>query len=140
MTKLGIVNHGASRYEVQGDGKRIAVFDELADAKRFIDADNTIRLLLNLTPGGSEYHGSPERCAEWIRDRLSSTGKLAAERNRLRTAADALAEAGEKAENALEIFANATEVRYFTDSEIGAARAALRELSAALRQYQEVSK
>lgn len=49
------------------------------------------RLLLDLTPGGSEFHGSPERCAQWAQDRISFTGKLAAERNRLRTAADALA-------------------------------------------------
>ena len=49
------------------------------------------RLLLDLTPGGSEFHGSPERCAQWAQDRISFTGELAAERNRLRTAADALA-------------------------------------------------
>lgn len=51
------------------------------------------RLLLDLTPGGSEFHGSPERCAQWAQDRISFTGKLAAQRNQLRTAADALAAA-----------------------------------------------
>jgi len=47
-------------------------------------------------------------------------------------AADALAVAGEKAENAFEAFLNRNDV-----STRGTARAALRELSAALRQYQE---
>ena len=67
---------------------------------RYAAADKEIdglkALLIDLTPGGSEFHGSPERCAQWARDRISFTGKLAAERNRLRTAADALATKADK--------------------------------------------
>ncbi len=40
MTKLGITKHGAARFEVQGGGKRIAVFDDKADAELFITARN----------------------------------------------------------------------------------------------------
>lgn len=32
-------------------------------------------LLESLTPGGSEFYGSPDNCARWIRDRLSATVK-----------------------------------------------------------------
>jgi hypothetical protein len=39
--------------------------------------------LESLTPGGSEFHGSAQHCIEWIKDRLSTTGKIAAERNML---------------------------------------------------------
>lgn len=47
-------------------------------------ADELMRILESLTPGGSEFHNSPDMCAEWIRGRLATTGKIAAERNRLR--------------------------------------------------------
>ena len=40
--------------------------------------------LLALTPGGSEYSGSPQRCLDWIKDRMAMTGKIAKERNQLR--------------------------------------------------------
>jgi hypothetical protein len=49
--------------------------------RRFNDLE---RLLESLTPGGSEFAGSPEACARWVRARLASVGKLAAERNRCR--------------------------------------------------------
>jgi hypothetical protein len=35
---IGIVNHGSDRYEVQSNGKRLAVFDDLADAELFVKA------------------------------------------------------------------------------------------------------
>jgi hypothetical protein len=54
--------------------------------------------LLDLVPGGSEFHDNPARCAEWIRERLATTGKIARERNELRAAAETLAEALEKVE------------------------------------------
>jgi uncharacterized protein YgfB (UPF0149 family) len=50
------------------------------------------RLLLDLTPGGSEFAGSPEACARWVQERLASVGKLAQERNQLREAGKALAD------------------------------------------------
>jgi hypothetical protein len=40
--------------------------------------------LESLTPGGSEFVGSPDRCVEFVRARLSTLGKVAAERNDLR--------------------------------------------------------
>jgi hypothetical protein len=51
--------------------------------------------LVRLTPGGSEFHGSPKNCLTWIKDRVSMTGKLAAQRNRYRTTGDELAAACE---------------------------------------------
>jgi hypothetical protein len=51
------------------------------------------RLLESLTPGGSEFAGDPQSCARWVRDRLASVGKLAAERNRYQGQAAALANA-----------------------------------------------
>jgi hypothetical protein len=39
--------------------------------------------LESLTPGGSEFHNNAQRCIEWTKDRLSTTGKIAAERNML---------------------------------------------------------
>lgn len=36
-----------------------------------------------LTPGGSEFHGDINKCIEWVKDRLYTTGKIAAERNAL---------------------------------------------------------
>ena len=40
--------------------------------------------LHSLTPMGSEFVSSPEECVRWVRARLETMGKLAAERNRLR--------------------------------------------------------
>ncbi len=37
-----------------------------------------------LTPGGSEFHDNPSACLDWIRNRLRTTGEIAAERNKLR--------------------------------------------------------
>jgi hypothetical protein len=48
-------------------------------------------LLEGLTPGGSEFYNSPERCAEWAMDRMRSVAKVAKERNELRKERDALA-------------------------------------------------
>jgi hypothetical protein len=44
------------------------------------------KALDELTPGGSEFHDDPERCLQFIKDRMTSNGKLAAERNELREA------------------------------------------------------
>jgi hypothetical protein len=38
----------------------------------------------SLAPGGGEFHGDADRCIEWVRARLSTTGHIATERNRLR--------------------------------------------------------
>ena len=46
--------------------------------------DELANSLLALTPGGSEFYGSPQRCLSWIKDRMSMIGKIAAERNELR--------------------------------------------------------
>lgn len=40
--------------------------------------------LAALTPGGSEFHNSPDNCIQWIRERLESRAKVAKERNQLR--------------------------------------------------------
>ena len=42
------------------------------------------RMLLDLTPGGSEFHGSPQKCYDFIVDSTAHFGKVAAERNHLR--------------------------------------------------------
>jgi hypothetical protein len=47
-------------------------------------------LLEGLTPGGSEFYKSPERCAEWAMERMRSAAKVAKERNELRAERDAL--------------------------------------------------
>lgn len=49
------------------------------------------RALLDLTPGGSEFHGSPQHCLDWIKDQVLFTVKLAAQRNRYRKVGDELA-------------------------------------------------
>lgn len=49
-----------------------------------MDAQELMTILESLTPGGSEFHNSPKNCAEWVRDRLATSGKIAAERNDLR--------------------------------------------------------
>lgn len=56
--------------------------DELGALRQRYDA--LVYSLMDLTPGGSEYHNSPQRCFDWIRDRLAVTGKIAKERNQLR--------------------------------------------------------
>jgi len=53
--------------------------------KRFEAAHKILRQYLEqLTPGGSEFHNSPEICFQWVQQRLSVAGKVAAERNLLR--------------------------------------------------------
>lgn len=46
------------------------------------------RRLEDLTPGGSEFHDSPDNCIGWVKDRMEHVGKLAKERNELRAVAD----------------------------------------------------
>lgn len=36
------------------------------------NVDQAERILESLTPGGSQFHGSPENCADWVRDRQKS--------------------------------------------------------------------
>ncbi len=48
--------------------------------------------LIELTPGGSEFHGSPQRCIDWANDRVSMTMKLAGRRNRYRKVGEQMAE------------------------------------------------
>ena len=55
-------------------------------ANRLKAENERLRALLeSLTPGGSEFSGDADRCAEFVRRRPDSTGRLAAERNRLRS-------------------------------------------------------
>jgi hypothetical protein len=42
--------------------------------------------LESLTPGGSEFHDSPQNCLDFVQDRLATAGKVAKERNELRAA------------------------------------------------------
>jgi hypothetical protein len=44
------------------------------------------RLLEELTPGGSEFHDDPRRCAEHVRERLATVSRVQAENRRLREA------------------------------------------------------
>jgi hypothetical protein len=39
------------------------------------------RALEDMTPGGSEFHGSPGRCLSFIRERMSTATKIVGERN-----------------------------------------------------------
>jgi hypothetical protein len=44
------------------------------------------RLLEDLTPGGSEFHDDPQRCAQYVRERLATVARVQAENRRLRAA------------------------------------------------------
>jgi len=48
---------------------------ELAQAERIAELEAEVSRLMHhlesLTPGGSEFHDSPERCVDWVRERLS---------------------------------------------------------------------
>jgi len=69
---------------------KAAIVNDLNEAQEYVK--ELEHLLESLTPGGSEFAGSPEACARWVRERLSSVGKLALERNQLREAGKALAD------------------------------------------------
>ena len=49
-----------------------------------VEKATLLRYLEELTPGGSEFSNSPKACFQWIKQRLSVSGKVAAERNALR--------------------------------------------------------
>lgn len=66
-------------------GEDVAAMEAELDALR--------KYLEELTPGGSEFSRSPEICFQWVQQRLSVTGKLAAKRNQLREENDALKQA-----------------------------------------------
>ncbi len=53
-----------------------------------------MRVLEGLTPGGSEYHNDPERCAAYVRDRLNQQHRLIV---RFKKQRDLLLEAVKKA-------------------------------------------
>ena len=55
--------------------------------------------LEGLTPGGSEFHGNPTMCAQWVADRLSTMAKLVLQR---KAAEQQVAEAERIIEVALE--------------------------------------
>ena len=63
------------------DGMYPGIVEKWAAEVKELEADR--RLLLDLTPGGSEFVGSPEACAMFIRERLATLGKVAKERNDL---------------------------------------------------------
>jgi hypothetical protein len=78
--------------------------DYEAEARELrITSAKLMRLLLDLTPGGSEFAGDPEACAAWLRARLASTGKLAAERNKLREQAEQMAKLLAEAQTAINL-------------------------------------
>ena len=64
--------------------------------------------LESLTPGGSEFHGSAGRCVEWVRARLATTGKIAAERNELRARVEEMAELCRRAAREMNNLGNIT--------------------------------
>jgi len=64
--------------------------------------------LESLTPGGSEFHGSAGRCVEWVRARLVTTGKIAAERNELRARVEEMAELCRRAAREMNNLGNIT--------------------------------
>ena len=54
------------------------------------ERDNLTHMFEELTPGGSEFVRAPLRCFDFIRERLATTAKIAAERNALKTENEAL--------------------------------------------------
>lgn len=50
------------------------LYQSTAEYERELTAENNRlkSLLESLTPGGSEYSGSPDNCARWVKERLSS--------------------------------------------------------------------
>ena len=60
----------ADDLEAQPLAARFATVADPLEAMRK-RAETAERLLENLTPGGSEFHGSPERCAEFVCNRLA---------------------------------------------------------------------
>jgi hypothetical protein len=67
-------------------------------AGKFADAWQAIEdALLALTPGGSEFVGSPQRCLEFIKDRMATVMKVAAKNKALEAELEA-AKAREEAE------------------------------------------
>lgn len=66
--------------------QRAADFDAIEEERDELRAENAriVTELEKLTPGGSEFHNSPNNCLEWIKSRLIVQGALVAERNRLR--------------------------------------------------------
>ena len=66
-----------------------ALCDALEAAWRERDAAK--RLLEDLTPGGSEFHDSPERCAEFVRNRMAGVIEQVRRRMEAERERDALA-------------------------------------------------
>ena len=60
--------------------------------KRYADyKDDLMRLLESLTPGGSEFHESPENCVRFARDRYSIRTRAKSQLNELLEASEELA-------------------------------------------------
>ena len=57
---------------------------------------SAMKILVSLTPGGSEFVDNPKRCVEFVNDRLQTVTELAKERNKLRDVNKELLEALER--------------------------------------------
>ncbi len=72
---------------------------------------DAMRLLEILTPGGSEFHENPQRCAAWVQERLDSAQRLTVraytERNEMRQENARLRERVAALEGAVKSFARA---------------------------------
>jgi hypothetical protein len=80
---------------------KAAIVEDLNEAQKCVEYLK--RLLLDLTPGGYEFAGDPGACAAWVRARLASVGKLAAERNKLREQAEQMAKLLAEAQTAINL-------------------------------------
>ncbi len=67
---------------ISDDSQKLAVADELERLQT--EVTRLTVELERLTPGGSEFHNSPDNCIQWIRERLEHRAKIAKERNKLR--------------------------------------------------------
>ena len=63
------------------------------------DSKKAGRLLEDLTPGGSEFSSNPEACAQFVRDRLETNGRLATRANAVEARVKLLAELRRRALN-----------------------------------------
>jgi hypothetical protein len=70
------------RAELNGDDPREAIITKLRAelAAMTTRAETAEAALESLTPGGSEFHGSPANCAEWIGKRMANVMRCIKER------------------------------------------------------------
>jgi hypothetical protein len=90
-TERGNEIHKAACVEVWDMATKI---DELTHDRDRLAAENIahIRAVEALTPGGSEFAGDFDACVKWAADQMRTTGKVAAERNRLAAEVERLRE------------------------------------------------